>query len=86
MNTVKSSDEDIDIIYEVVDSMMKLGEWHDLSRYFYGFISQVEDMPLDIILAYVVSSKPGAQKIQYRRRFINECKKIHTDEKIWIGL
>lgn len=83
---MKSKQSDIDLIYVYIDDMIKKSEWSDLSRMFYNFLSQIDDMPLDIIFAYTISSLPAGSKIKYRRQFINKCKEKYPDENLWIEL
>ena len=84
---MKTTDQQLDTIFDVVHSCIHHKEYHELSKWFYGFIPQVKEMPLDIILAYVTASIPAAKYIKYRRRFINEAKKIHPDiNGLWNGL
>ena len=78
-------DIDIDNIFDYVDSCMTRGEWETLSDIFYNLTPQAEIMPVDIILAYLVSSLPGKSKIRYRQAFLVRCQELYPNED-WSNL
>ena len=77
-------DREIDTIYAVVKSCLQHKEWKTLSKWFFGFLPQVKEMHLDIILAYLTSTKPAASKIRYRRQFSSSCKPPQHSSSSWI--
>ncbi len=81
-----ASQKDIDTLYDDIDNMLKRGEWKHLDGIFQSFLTKVNEMPLDIILAYVIASLPAGSKIMYRREFIDLCKKRFPGESLWQGL
>lgn len=80
------SDTEIDVIYNYVNDMITKNEWHDLSMLFWNFLPQINEMPLDIILAYATASLPGKNRIKYRRRFLDLCEEMYPDNELWRGL
>jgi len=85
-------DEELDRIYEYINDMMEKGEWNDLTRMFHSFLDKVEEMPIDIMLAYIIATRPAGSKIGFRRQFIDLCKKKYPcdleepNEDLWYGL
>ena len=86
MNNNTLTDKDIDNIYDYIDSMMTLGEWHDLGEIFRNLIPKINEMSIDAMLTYATASFPGKTRIKYRRTFINLCKKRFPDKALWGGL
>lgn len=79
--------KELDIIYEYVDDMCQKGEFESLDRIFKGF--RAEEMELDAILAYIISSLPAKSKLPNRWIFIDKAKQIYKDSeypKLWDGL
>jgi hypothetical protein len=78
------TDKEIDTIYEYVDSCMRLGEWHVLDKIFGDF--DVINMPIDAKVTYLVASFAGKDKIPNRQNFLEKCKFLHKEERLWDNL
>jgi hypothetical protein len=80
------ADFQIDEVYDVIDTLMKIGNWKLMDIYFDRWIHEVNCVHLDILLARSTASLPVKTKLQRRSVFIERCKKTHPNPTLWKGL
>lgn len=80
------SDKDIDEIYDALDVLMTAKCWGFLNSLFIGLTPSAWRTDLDILLAYATASLPAKSKINSRKMFMEQCKKLHPDPELWKGL
>ena len=79
-------DHHLDEIYDTIDLLMKNGKWIILNQLFELWESRAWRTDLDILLGYATASLPGKSKIPHRAVFMDKCKRLYPDKKLWSGL
>ena len=82
----KTTDADLDDIYDTIDLLMRNGKWNLLNELFQIWEQQAWRTDLDRLLGYATASFPAKSKIPSRRAFIEKCKVLHPEAELWKGL
>jgi hypothetical protein len=84
MNEITQSE--LDNIYDTINFLMINGKWKVLDQLFSYWEQSIWRTDVDILLGYATASFPGKSKIPSRQKFINTCKKFHSNVELWKGL
>ncbi len=80
------TDADIDEIYNAMDALMKANCFSFINNYLGELVKSTWKMPLDILLAYATVTLPYKSLLPTRKKFIENCMRLHSDSKLWKGL
>jgi hypothetical protein len=86
MKTSSTKDVELDEIYDVIDSLMKIGAWKFLNDQFMYWAIAAWRLDLDVLLGYATASLPGKPQLPNRAYFIKCCKKFYPEKSLWEGL
>ena len=82
----RPSDRDLDELYDLIDNLMKDGDWWLLDNMCCCWSEGVNLTDLDDLLGRATATLPGKSKLPSRAAFIAKCKKVHPDPELWKGL
>jgi len=82
----KTTDVELDDIYDTIDLLMRNGKWSLLNELFQIWEQQAWRTDLDRLLGYATVSLPAKSKIHSRKSFIEKCKALYPEAELWKGL
>jgi len=81
-----TTDKQLDDLYDVIDSMMKDGDWWLLDHLCWIWSSPQSNATLDTRLGIATATLPAKSKLPNRKIFMKECKRLYPDPELWKGL
>ena len=84
--TDSTIDKELDDLYDLIDSLMKAGEWFVLNNLCDVWSSPQSNATLDTRLGIATATLPAKSKLPNRKKFMKECKRLHPDSELWKGL
>jgi hypothetical protein len=81
-----TTDKELDDLYDLIDSLMKEGEWFVLNNLCDVWSSPHSTATLDTRLGIATATLPAKSKLPNRKVFMEECKRLHPDPEFWKGL
>lgn len=82
----KTTDKELNDLYDTIDLLMKNGKWELLNLLFQIWEQRAWRTDLDMLLGCATASFPGKSKIKSRTAFIEKCKSLYPDSELWKGL
>lgn len=79
----KSEDDELDFIFELVDTLCWMGNWTLLDAMLAG--AEPEKMTATIACGYASITHCVKDKLPSRKEYIQRCKKAYPEKDLWSG-
>lgn len=86
MGNVRTIDQELDQIYDLVDDLMYRDKWYVLDTILEYITSNAWRYDIDILVGWATVTFAGKNKLEKRKGFLDKCKKIYPDDNLWKGL
>lgn len=86
MDTVKTTDQQLDQVFDTVNELMIKEYWSELDTILEYITSNAYKFDIHILVGWITATLAGKHKLKNRKPFLDKCRKLHPYEELWKGL